>query len=147
MLKSGPPFPATTTRSILICQHVRKMGADQLSVHGMRAMLDMKRHLSEVLLATPLEHDFYVFSARMRRPVLCQTPYHLQIAGSGKQITGKLLDSVTQESCFNSKLAPAQSLEPVASEYEHALTVNEVMALSQRFPGTGVGGHSGVEFL
>jgi hypothetical protein len=116
-------------------QHVRKMGADQLSVHGMRAMLDMKRHLSAVLLATPLEHDFYVFSARMRRPVLCQTPYHLQIAGSGKQITGKMLDSVTQESCFNSKLAPAQPLELVASEYEHALTVNEVMALSLRFPG------------
>ncbi|MFV8855127.1 hypothetical protein [Serratia fonticola] len=88
-------------------QHVRKMGADQLSVHGMRAMLDMKRHLSAVLLATPLEHDFYVFSTRMRRPVLCQTPYHLQIVGNGKQITGKMLDSVTQESCFNSKLAPA----------------------------------------
>jgi hypothetical protein len=116
-------------------QHVRKMGADQLSVHGMRAMLDMKRHLSALLLATPLEHDFYVFSTRMRRPVLCQTPYHLQIAGNGKQITGELRDCATQESCFSSKLVPARSLDLVASDHEHALTVNEVMALCQPFPG------------
>ncbi|CAI1948736.1 MaoC like domain [Serratia fonticola] len=116
-------------------QHVRKMGADQLSVHGMRAMLDVKRHLSAVLLATPLEHDFYVFSTRMRRPVLCQTPYHLQIEGNGKQITGELRDCATQESCFNSKLAPARSLDLVTSDHEHALTVNEVMALCQPFPG------------
>ena len=116
-------------------EHVRKMGADQLSVHGMRAMLDVKRHLSAVLLATPLEHDFYVFSTRMRRPVLCQTPYHLQIAGNGKQITGELRDCATQESCFSSKLAPARSLDLVACDHEHALTVNEVMALCQPFPG------------
>lgn len=116
-------------------QHVRTMGADQLSVHGMRAMLDMKRHLSAVLLATPLEHDCYVFSTRMRRPVLCQTPYHLQIAGNGKQITGELLDCATQASCFSSKLAPARSLELVAYEHEHALTMTEVTALCQPFPG------------
>jgi hypothetical protein len=116
-------------------QHVRKMGADQLSVHGMRAMLDMKRHLSAVLLAAPLEHDFYLFSTRMRRPVLCQTPYHLQMVGNGKQITGELRDCATQESCFSSKLAPARSPDLVASEHEHVLSVNEVMALCPVFPG------------
>ncbi|MGL5384659.1 MAG: hypothetical protein ACRDCA_02090, partial [Serratia sp. (in: enterobacteria)] len=116
-------------------QHVRKMGADQLSVHGMRAMLDMKRHLSATLLSAPPEHDFYVFSTRMRWPVLCETPYYLQIGSNGKQITGELLDCATQESCFNSKLAPARSLELVTAEHEHALTVTEVMALCQPFPG------------
>ncbi|MCL1031681.1 hypothetical protein KAJ71_22035 [Serratia sp. arafor3] len=116
-------------------QHVRKMGGDQLSVHGMRAMLDMKHHLSTVLLATPLEHSFYVFSTRMRRPVLCQTPYHLQMMINGKQIIGELRDCATQESCFNSKLAPARSLEMMACDHEDVLTVNEVMALCQAFPG------------
>ncbi|WP_306455838.1 hotdog family protein [Serratia fonticola] len=116
-------------------QHVRKMGADQLSVHGMRAMLDMKRQLSAALLASPPEHDFYVFSTRMRRPVLCQTPYDLLIGANGKQITGELLDCATQKNCFNSKLTAGRPLELAACNHEHALTVTEVMALCQPFPG------------
>ncbi|WON77977.1 hypothetical protein [Serratia sp. UGAL515B_01] len=116
-------------------QHVRKMGAEQLSVHGMRAMLDMKRHLSAVLLADDPSQDFYTFSTRLRQPILCQRPYHLQIASNGKQITGKLLDSTTQESCFSSKLVSAPSLELTVCEREHALVTDDIITHSQRFPG------------
>jgi hypothetical protein len=116
-------------------QYVRKMGLEQLSVHGMRAMLDMKRLLSVALLADVSAQDCYVFTSRMRKPVLCQTPYHLQISGSGTSVNGKLLASDTQESCFSSKLAPAQALVLEACAQEHALTVSEVMTLAQQFPG------------
>ncbi|WP_417903523.1 hypothetical protein [Chania multitudinisentens] len=116
-------------------QYVRNMGGDQLSVHGMRAMLDMKRYLSEALLASPLQEDFYAFSTRMRRPVLCHTSYQLQVAEHGAQITGKLLDEATQESCFSSKLAAAQPLVLANVEQESSLSLAEVMAFSQQFPG------------
>ncbi len=116
-------------------QHVRKMGAEHLSVHGMRAMLDMKRHLSAALLAAAPEQEFYAFSTRMRRPVLCQTPYHLQIADSGASVTGKLLDSATQESCFSSKLASARPLMLENCGQEHSLTLAEILTLAQQFPG------------
>lgn len=116
-------------------QYVRNMGAEQLSVHGMRAMLDMKRHLSAALLAATPEDAFYTFSTRLRRPVLCHTPYQLQITESGKQITGKLLDSATQECCFSSKLAAAQPLVQANCGQQHRLPLADVMALSQQFPG------------
>lgn len=116
-------------------QHVRQMGLEQLSVHGMRAMLDMKRHLSATLLASAPQADFYAFCARMRQPVLCQTPYHLQIAGNGAPVSGKLLDSTTQEICFTGKLTLAQPPVLAVDATEHALTVAEVMELGQRFPG------------
>lgn len=116
-------------------QYVRNMGAEQLSVHGMRAMLDMKRHLSEALLATTPREDFYTFSTRLRRPVLCHTPYQLQVAESGTQVTGKLLDSATQEICFSSKLTAAQPLVSVNHGQEHRLPLAEVMALGRQFPG------------
>ncbi|WP_431225191.1 MaoC/PaaZ C-terminal domain-containing protein [Serratia sp. L9] len=116
-------------------QHVRQMGLEQLSVHGMRAMLDMKRHLSAALLVSAPLADYYAFSARMRQPVLCQTPYHLQITGNGAPVNGKLLDSTTQQSCFTGKLTVAQPLLLAVDAAEHALTVAEVMELAQRFPG------------
>ncbi|MFC0226280.1 hypothetical protein [Serratia aquatilis] len=116
-------------------QHVRKMGAEKLSVHGMRAMLDMKRQLSAALLAGEPQQDFYVFSTRLRQPVLCQTPYHLQIAGNGERVTGKLLDSTTQESCFSSKLTSAEPLVLSPGEREYVLTADEVFTQGQQFPG------------
>lgn len=116
-------------------QYVRNMGAEQLSVHGMRAMLDMKRHLSAALLAATPKEDFYSFSTRLRHPVLCHTPYQLQITEKGSQVTGKLLDSATQEICFSSKLTAAQPLVQVNGGQEHRLALAEVMALSQQFPG------------
>ncbi|KFK93987.1 hypothetical protein IV04_15210 [Serratia sp. Ag1] len=116
-------------------QYVRNMGAEQLSVHGMRAMLDMKRHLSAALLATSPQEAFYTCSTRLRHPVLCHTPYQLQITENGKQITGKLLDSTTQECCFSSKLTASQPLALASQGQEHRLPLAEVMTLSQQFPG------------
>ncbi len=81
-------------------QQARRIGVAQLSVHGMRAMLDMKRHLSTALLATAPDQDGCTFRARLRQPVLCQTSYQLQIASKGSSVTGALLDSTTQERCL-----------------------------------------------
>lgn len=114
---------------------VRKMGGEQLNVHGMRAMLDMKRHLSARLLADTPEQDFYIFSARMRRPVLYQTPYHLQMADNGTSVTGELINRATQESCFSSKLVSARPLVLEDCAQEYSLTQAEVMEFAQQFPG------------
>lgn len=116
-------------------QQVRKIGMEQLSVHGMRAMLDMKHHLSAALLTTAPVPGGYIFRARMRQPVLCQTPYQLQIASKGHQLTGTLLDKTTQERCFSSTLTSAPLLPMAAGVKQHSLTLAEVMALARLFPG------------
>jgi hypothetical protein len=108
--------------------YAQKMGLEQLSVHGMRALLDMKSGLSSAPLP---EAEFFLFTTRMRSPVWYQTDYHLQINGGG---AGKLVDAANGECCFSSKLAVAKPLLLEANEQERTLLSAELLAAAQRFP-------------
>lgn len=116
--------------------HAHKHGMEQLCVHGMRAMLDIKRYLSEALLCDPPESAHYLSTTRMRRKLLCRTPYHLQIVPSDTAFVGQLLNNSTKESYFNSKLVPAGSLRQVHSSHEQILSSTDIIISARRFPGS-----------
>lgn len=111
----------------------QRAGLKQRSVHGMRAMLDVKRHLTGALLVEQPQADFYAFSTRLRRPLLYQTPYRLQLAPGRHH--ARLQDAVTLDDCLTSKLAPAQPLALKTGEEQQKISSEELIALSQRFPG------------
>lgn len=115
-------------------QWARKLGSDRLTVHGMRAMLDMKQALSEALRpASPDEH-FFRFSARLRQPVRCELGYRLDVATTEHQASGRLLDECNDECCFSAKLLPAAAFD-IADAVPQRLEWRDVEALCQRFPG------------
>lgn len=116
-------------------EYARRMGLAHLSVHGMRALLDMKRALSVALLVGETKGDAYAFSARLRQPVLCQTPYRLQVAGRGAAVSGTLANGESGERCFSSKLAATAPLELEEGTPTSGLTALEMQALVARFPG------------
>ncbi|QKJ03259.1 hypothetical protein HRD69_09750 [Yersinia mollaretii ATCC 43969] len=116
-------------------QHAQRLGQQQLTVHGMRAMLDIKYQLSAALLPVMPKADFLRFNARLRQPVLCHTAYQLQLSEAVGQVSGSLLDIGTGESCFNSKLRSGPTLAMVESDHWHSLSAENVHQLSQQFPG------------
>lgn len=116
-------------------QHAQHLGLPQLTVHGMRAMLDIKHQLSTALLTALPEADFLRFNARLRQPVLCHTPYQLQLSQTQGQVSGNLQDSSNNESCFNGKLRSAPALVQTDIEHWAILPADDVHQLSQQFPG------------
>lgn len=122
-------------------QYAYKLGEEKLSVHGMRALLDMKHFLTEALLANTdgSEAPFYTFTARMRKPVLCNQAYTLVLDEKAgvDAVSGKLLDTQSGSVCFTSKLAtsPAFALncEKAGGQYYY-LDREQLLTLSERYP-------------
>lgn len=68
-------------------QHAQRFGQQALTVHGMRAMLDIKYQLSTGLLPCLPATDFLRFNTRLRQPVLCNTPTPCNLSkGQGKPL-------------------------------------------------------------
>ncbi|CNI01391.1 MaoC/PaaZ C-terminal domain-containing protein [Yersinia pekkanenii] len=116
-------------------QHAQHLGQQELTVHGMRAMLDIKYQLSAALLARLPDADFLRFNARLRQPVLCNTSYHLRLSPAIGQVSGNLLDTARGENCFNSKLRGAPTLVLTESGPWASLSADNVYQFSQQFPG------------
>ncbi|CNI75711.1 MULTISPECIES: MaoC/PaaZ C-terminal domain-containing protein [Yersinia] len=116
-------------------RHAQHLGQEQLTVHGMRAMLDIKYQLSTALLSAVPDADFLRFTARLRQPVLCHTPYQLQLSQVPGQVSGNLKSSGNGENCFNSKLRSAPTLVQTDNEPWATLSADDVYQLSQQFPG------------
>ena len=116
-------------------QHAQRFGQPALTVHGMRAMLDIKYQLSTGLLPCLPAPDFLRFNTRLRQPVLCNTPYALQLEQGAGQATGNLVDIASGENCFNSKLRSAPALVWAESEHWSVLSADNLYQLSQQYPG------------
>lgn len=116
-------------------QWARKLGSERLTVHGMRAMLDMKQALSEALQPASPDVHFFRFSARLRQPVCCDLDYRLDVATTARQASGRLLDARNDECCFSAKLAPAAAFDIADVAHIQRLEQRDVEALGRRFPG------------
>ncbi|MDN0104804.1 hypothetical protein CS533_14130 [Yersinia bercovieri] len=116
-------------------QHAQHLGLQQLTVHGMRAMLDIKYQLSAALLLAMPQADYLRFNVRLRQPVQCHTAYQLQLSEAVGQVSGNLLDIGTGESCFNSKLRSGPALKQMKSDQWSSLSAEKVHQFSQQFPG------------
>ncbi|MHC5177714.1 MaoC/PaaZ C-terminal domain-containing protein [Serratia rhizosphaerae] len=117
-------------------QWARKIGSERLTVHGMRAMLDMKQALSESLRPASPDAHFFRFSARLRQPVRCELDYRLDVATTEHQASGRLLDECNDECCFSAKLIPSAAFDITDAPLVQRLERQEVEMLRRRFPGT-----------
>lgn len=89
-------------------QQAQHLGQVQLTVHGMRAMLDIKYQLSTALLPLLPGGEFLRFNARLRQPVQCHTSYQLQLSEAAGQVSGNLIDICSGESCLPASCAVRQ---------------------------------------
>ncbi|MGE4802719.1 MaoC/PaaZ C-terminal domain-containing protein [Yersinia hibernica] len=116
-------------------QHAQRLGLQQLTVHGMRAMLDIKYQLSAALLPLLPPVEFLRFNARLRQPVQCHTSYQLQVGEAAGQASGNLIDIGSGESCFTGKLRSAPALVQADQQPWVCLAADDVFQLSQQFSG------------
>ncbi|MFI8417422.1 MaoC family dehydratase [Serratia sp. NPDC078593] len=117
-------------------QQARKLGGERLTVHGMRAMLDMKRRLSEILLADLPAADYFSFSARLRQPVQCGVGYQLSVKSEAQRVSGKLFATADGENCFTAKLAAAKPLNLADGVTSQLMSRNVINELMEKFPGS-----------
>lgn len=123
--------------------HARRLGIENLSVHGMRALLDMKCCLSSAMLQNMPVAEFFSFSARMRHPVLCQSAYQMLLTGQRRDVeksdvpfavSGQLQSLATEDACFSGKLAVAGKLELGAVTADNMISTKQLLALGQQYP-------------
>lgn len=123
-------------------KYAKSLGMDGLSVHGMRALLDMKSHLSDALLVNLPADDYFSFVTRMRQPVFCKKPYRLtaiqpQLSVSRDTLCGvsaKLTDAETEEFCFSSKLAGTGTLTIDTPLETYTISPQQLDSMSASFP-------------
>lgn len=117
-------------------ERARALGAGGLSVHGMRALLDLKQHLSGALLQSSPQGRYYLFNARLRHPLICNKPYRLTLAGGQESVRlgAKVLSADDSVLCFSAKLAAAKPLEPMLRSRAVHYSAEALRALGERFP-------------
>lgn len=115
-------------------QQARAMGMETLTVHGMRALLDMKNHLSHTL--APVNSGYYRFSARLRQAVKCQTPYRLisTLDASGISASSYLTELASGTRCFSGKLTGMSQRFSESVPLNRALTAKELTAFDAAYP-------------
>lgn len=97
----------------------KHLGMEDVCVHGMRAMLDVKSALSRALQKQTLSTGGLLFNCRLREPVACEKPYHLVLSEMPsvglQQLTGNLRNAQTQARSMSSKLSesPPLVLSPI----------------------------------
>lgn len=114
----------------------KKLGMTGLTVHGMRAMLDMKHHMSRALLSTPGDAEGYHFSARLRNGIRCDTPHRLALLAPGNRpgIQSQLNDEESDRCCFSARLADVATLD-IAEVVRHGeMAAQQWQSLRERFP-------------
>lgn len=105
----------------------KHLGMDDICVHGMRAMLEVKSGLSQALEKETLSSGGLLFNCRLREPVLCEKPYHLALSETQSdgllQVSGKLRNAHTQALSMRSKLSESDPL--VLAPVTQASTLRE----------------------
>ncbi len=117
-------------------ERARALGGDDLSVHGMRALLDMKQYLSAALLQASPQAEFYMFSARLRQPLMCHKSYQMSLTGQpdGTKVRGTLVDEQSDSVCFSAKLTAAAPLTIAPADNVLVYSSDDLRTLSHRFP-------------
>lgn len=73
------------------------------SVHGMRALLDVKQALANAWI-TDSDSDWLYFSARMLEPLRYHQQSRLMIEGKKDRLNGQLVDVTTTKPCISARL-------------------------------------------
>lgn len=106
-------------------------GLGGLSVHGMRALLDMKIALSQGVEIQPENSVSYRFNARLREAIKCHTEYQLHCIDGQSQLD----EADTGRCCFSGKLKQLPVPEIETAPLTQRISPHEVMSLHKECPG------------
>lgn len=118
-------------------EQAARLGSDELSVHGMRAMLDLKHFLSSAIQpSSGLEDAQYLtFSARLRQPLWCNQDYLMSLQPSKRaQRISAIMADTAGETCFDARIDAATTLQLEESERSDTFTNERWSELSNLFP-------------
>lgn len=107
---------------------VKAQGGEALSVHGMRALLDVKRFISPAADSAP----FLKCTVRLRRPLWRDTSYSL-VREASKRVAASVRSSAASETCLSCQLTPVDALPLAAGESRQVLDASALKALHQAF--------------
>lgn len=112
------------------------MGSHQLSVHGMRALLDVKHH-TQSRLPSPLPgHEGYLkCQVRLRRPLWSDTDWLLTPQTAKNRVLSAATVSNPQdgEACLSCQMSLATEHEPLADKQPSALHPEALLTLQSHF--------------
>jgi len=111
------------------------MGMSALTVHGMRALLDLKNVLSESV-ASQYAGDYH-FVARLRQPVKCRTRCRITLGLHSQMahVSGQLSEVATEQVCFSGRLAPAKLPLTEHAVLNQQISEEQILAWYRLLPG------------
>lgn len=115
----------------------KHLGMEDVCVHGMRAMLEVKLGLSQALEKQTLSSAGLIFNCRLCEPVLCEQPYQIALSESQpkglQQVSGTLRHAQTQALSMRSKLGESHALVLAPATRANTLGREELSTLFQQF--------------
>lgn len=118
-------------------ERAAQLGSDELSVHGMRAMLDLKHFLSQAAQSSDTLNgtEHLTFTARLRRPLWCNHAYALSLLPNKRpQRISAVLTDQAGEPCFDGRLDSAQPPVMEQIDQAHTISANQWQSLNTLFP-------------
>lgn len=107
---------------------VKARGGSGLSVHGMRALLDVKRFISPPVDDAP----FLKCTVRLRRPLWRDTAYRLT-RDANKRVAASVREFSAEEACLSCQITPENHLPLADGESQRVLETSALAALHQTF--------------
>ncbi|HID3972991.1 protein dehydratase [Enterobacter cloacae] len=107
---------------------VKSQGGSRLSVHGMRALLDVKRFISPEVRCS----SFLKCTVRLRRPLWRDTTY-LLMCDPNKPVSASVYDLTAQTVCLSCAIAPVNLFAVAEAESQRELGASTIAALHQTF--------------
>ena len=117
----------------------REMGAGQLSVHGMRALLDVKRDVQLRLTNPPSGPERYLKCVvRLRRPLWCDSDWLLTPGAAKNRVLSAALVSSPQddEVCLSCQMSLAAGPESLVGKQPSGVAPKTLLALQSHFNST-----------
>lgn len=107
---------------------VKSRGGSGLSVHGMRALLDVKRFISPPVDDAP----YLKCTVRLRRPLWRDTAYRLT-RDANKRVAASVRELSAEETCLSCQITPEKHLPLANGESQRILDSSALAALHQTF--------------
>jgi len=115
------------------------IGGSQLSVHGMRALLDVKRDVQAGLPYPLTDTEGYLkCQVRLRRPLWCETDWRLKpVVAKNRVLSGASVSHAdSDEVCLSCQMSLAAEPEPQRDKQPSKITADTLLALQSHFSKT-----------
>lgn len=103
-------------------------GDGELTIHGMRALLDVKSAINAHSLSAP----WLKCTVRLRRPLRYGTPWRL-VPDSRRAATMNIIDPADEQTCLSCQLSALEGLEDTGPASVSVINADELAFLEQAF--------------